>query len=130
VWGLSFKPNTDDVRFAPALNIIRRLQAEGTHVQAYDPEAMEKARKEIPDVTYCHDVYEAATGVDAVLLLTEWEEFRKVDWGRLAKLVERQLIIDGRNALSCEEVVSNGFHYIGIGGVSGAPQVARSLVAT
>jgi len=127
VWGLAFKPNTDDVRFAPALSIIRRLQAEGAQIQAYDPEAMEKAKKEIPDVTYWGDPYEAAKGTDAVLLLTEWEELRKVDWSRLATLVERPLIIDGRNALSREDVVSNGFHYIGIGGISATPQVAQAL---
>jgi UDPglucose 6-dehydrogenase len=130
VWGLAFKPNTDDVRFAPALSIIRCLQAEGAQIQAYDPEAMEKAEKEIPDVTYCKDAYEAAKGTDAVLLLTEWDEFRKIDWNRLATLVERPLIIDGRNTLSREDVVSNGFHYIGIGGISAAPQLATSLTAT
>jgi len=130
VWGLAFKPNTDDVRFAPALSIIRLLQAEGALIRAYDPEAMEKAKKEIPDVTYCHDAYEAAEGTDAVLLLTEWEQFRKVDWSRLATLVERPLIIDGRNALSREDVVSNGFHYLGVGGISAAPQMAKSLVST
>jgi UDPglucose 6-dehydrogenase len=130
VWGLAFKPNTDDVRFAPALSIIRLLQAEGALIRAYDPEAMEKAAKEIPDVTYCQDAYEAAEGTDAVLLLTEWEEFRKVDWKRLATLVERPLIIDGRNALSRQDVVANGFHYIGIGGIAAAPQVAPSLTAT
>jgi UDPglucose 6-dehydrogenase len=130
VWGLAFKPNTDDVRFAPALSIIRLLQAEGALIRAYDPEAMEKAEKEIPDVTYCHDAYEAAEGTDAVLLLTEWEEFRKIDWSRLATLVERPLIIDGRNALNRQEVASHGFHYIGIGGVSAAPQAAPSLIAT
>jgi UDPglucose 6-dehydrogenase len=130
VWGLAFKPNTDDVRFAPALSIIRLLQTEGAQIQAYDPEAMEKARKEIPDITYCHDAYEAAQGADAVLLLTEWEEFQKLDWTRLATLVERRLIIDGRNALSRGDMVSNGFHYIGIGGISATPQVARALIAT
>jgi UDPglucose 6-dehydrogenase len=130
VWGLAFKPNTDDVRFAPALSIIRLLQTEGAQIQAYDPEAMEKARKEIPDITYCHDAYEAAQGADAVLLLTEWEEFQKLDWTRLATLVERRLIIDGRNALSREDMVSNGFQYIGIGGISAAPQVAQALIAT
>ncbi len=129
VWGLAFKPNTDDVRFAPALSIIRRLQAEGAQIQAYDPEAMEKAEKEISDITYCGDAYEAAQGVDAVLLLTEWDEFKKIDWSRLATLVERPLIIDGRNALSREDVVANGFHYIGIGGISATPQVAQALIA-
>jgi UDPglucose 6-dehydrogenase len=130
VWGLAFKPNTDDVRFAPALSIIRRLQAEGAQIQAYDPEAMEKAKKEIPDITYCHDAYQAAQGTDAVLLLTEWEQFRKIDWSRLATVVERPLIIDGRNALSPGDVASHGFHYLGIGGVSAAPKVAPSLIAT
>jgi UDPglucose 6-dehydrogenase len=130
VWGLAFKPNTDDVRFAPALYVIRRLQAEGAQIQAYDPEAMEKAKKEIPDVTYCQDPYEAAQGADVVLLLTEWDEFQKVDWSRLATLVERPLIIDGRNALSRQEVAAHGFHYIGIGGVSATPQVTQTLIAT
>jgi UDPglucose 6-dehydrogenase len=130
VWGLAFKPNTDDVRFAPALSIIRRLQAEGVQIQAYDPEAMEKAEKEIPDITYCRDAYEAAKGTDAVLLLTEWGEFQKMDWSRLATLVERPLIIDGRNTLSRRDAVANGFHYIGIGGISAMPQVATSLTAT
>jgi UDPglucose 6-dehydrogenase len=130
VWGLAFKPNTDDIRFAPALSIIRRLQAEGAQIQAYDPEAMEKAQKEIPDITYCQDAYQAAQGTEAVLLLTEWEQFRKIDWGRLATLVERPLIIDGRNALSAGDVASHGFHYLGIGGVSAEPQVTPSLIAT
>jgi UDPglucose 6-dehydrogenase len=127
VWGLAFKPNTDDIRFAPALAIIRRLLAEGAHIQAYDPEAMEKAKKEIPNITYCRDAYEAAQGTDAVLLLTEWDEFRKIDWSRLATLVERPLIIDGRNALSREDLVAYGFHYVGIGGISAAPQPAQAL---
>jgi len=124
VWGLAFKPNTDDVRFAPALSIIRRLQAEGAHIQAYDPEAMDKARKEIPEVTYCRDIYEAATGAEAVVLLTEWEEFRNVDWKHLSSVVERSLIIDGRNTLSRDEVTSHGFHYVGMGGVTGVPELA------
>jgi UDPglucose 6-dehydrogenase len=127
VWGLAFKPNTDDIRFAPALSIVRLLQAEGAEIRAYDPEAMEKAKKEIPDITYCQDAYEAAQGADAVLLLTEWDEFKNLDWRRLGALVDRPLIIDGRNALSREEVAANGFHYIGIGGIAAVPQVAQSL---
>ena len=130
VWGLAFKPNTDDIRFAPALSIIRRLQAEGALIRAYDPEAMEKAKKEIPDITYCQDAYEAAQGADSILLLTEWDEFRKIDWSRLATLVERPLLIDGRNALSREDIVSHGFHYIGIGGISVTPAAAPSVIAT
>jgi UDPglucose 6-dehydrogenase len=127
IWGLAFKPNTDDVRFAPSLLIVRRLLAEGAIIQAYDPEAMEKAKKELPDVLYCDDLYAAAKGTDAIVLLTEWEEFRKVDWKRIATLVERHLIVDGRNALPLDEVTSHGFQYIGVGGVSGSPNRTPSL---
>jgi UDPglucose 6-dehydrogenase len=127
IWGLAFKANTDDVRFAPALLIIRRLLAEGAIIQAYDPQAMEKTKKELPTVTYCNDVYEAAKGAEAIVLLTEWDEFRKVDWNKIATQVERSLVIDGRNALSREDVTSHGFQYIGIGGVSGAPKQTPSL---
>jgi UDPglucose 6-dehydrogenase len=127
VWGLAFKPNTDDIRFAPALSIIRRLLEEGARIQAYDPEAMDKARKEIPEIGYCQDPYEAAQGAEAIVLLTEWEEFRHVDWKRLGTAVERSLVIDGRNSLSNEEVTDHGFQYVGIGGVSGAPELLSSV---
>jgi UDPglucose 6-dehydrogenase len=130
VWGLAFKPNTDDIRFAPSLLIVRRLLAEGATVQAYDPQAMEKAKKELPEAAYCEDVYAAAKGTDAIVLLTEWEEFQKVDWKRISALVERQLIIDGRNALSRDQVTSQGFQYIGIGGVSGMSTQTPSLTKT
>jgi UDPglucose 6-dehydrogenase len=109
---------------------VKALLAGGAAVQAYDPEATEKAREVLPDLTYCADAYQAAEGADAVVLLTEWEEFRKIDWSRLATLVERPLIIDGRNALSRQEVSSHGFHYIGIGGVSATPQAVPSLIST
>jgi UDPglucose 6-dehydrogenase len=127
VWGLAFKPETDDIRFAPALTIIRQLLSEGATVQAYDPQAMEKAQKELPEVTYCQDVYEAASGAEAIVLLTEWEQFRNADFARLAGLVERRLIVDGRNALPKEEVTAHGFQYLGIGGVSGVPEMAAAL---
>jgi UDPglucose 6-dehydrogenase len=127
VWGLAFKPNTDDVRFAPAIALVKSLLAEGAEVRAYDPEAMEKAKAILPEITYCADPYEAAEGADAILVVTEWEEFRKMDWSRLATIVERPLIIDGRNTLAREEVAANGFHYVGIGGVSAIPQMVQSL---
>jgi len=128
-WGLAFKPDTDDVRFAPAISIIRELLAEGAIVQAYDPAAMEKAKNELPGVAYCRDVYEAAQGADAIVLLTEWQEFRNVDWARLGALVERPLVIDGRNLFSCEEVTSHGFQYLGIGGISGMPTQIGTLAS-
>jgi len=126
VLGLAFKPNTDDIRFAPALSIIRSLQAEGARIQAYDPEAMEKARQAIPDIVYCQNVYEAAKDAAAVVLLTEWEDFKTVDWNRLSREVERPLIIDGRNALSGELLTSYGFEYVGMGGVSASPDMPES----
>ncbi len=129
VWGLAFKPNTDDVRFAPSLAIVRQLLAEGASVRAYDPQAMEKAQREIPELTCFSDLYEAACGADAIVLLTEWEEFRHVDWKRLAGLVERSLIVDGRNTLPREDVTGQGFQYVGIGGISGAPELTRTLAS-
>ena len=130
VWGLAFKPNTDDVRFAPSIPIVKALLAEGAVIRAYDPEAIEKAKTVLPDITYCTDAYQAAEGADAIVLLTEWEEFRGLDWARIATMVERPLIIDGRNTLSGQEVAANGFEYIGIGGVSAAPQVAEAMIAS
>jgi UDPglucose 6-dehydrogenase len=115
VWGLAFKPNTDDVRFAPALSIIRRLQSEGAKIRAYDPEAMQKAKLDLPEVTYCESSYQAAEGADAILILTEWTEFREINWKHLTQLVSHRLIIDGRNLLSAEEASVNGFQYVGIG---------------
>jgi UDPglucose 6-dehydrogenase len=115
VWGLAFKPNTDDVRFAPSLALIKALLDEGAVVSAYDPEAMEKAKTVFPDINYCTDPYEAAQGADAVLIVTEWDEFRQLDWDRLGTLVERQLIVDCRNMLSPSEAASHGFHYFSVG---------------
>jgi UDPglucose 6-dehydrogenase len=129
VWGLAFKANTDDVRFAPALNIIRQLLSEGARIQAYDPKAMPKAEEELPRITYCKDLYEAANGADAVLVLTEWDEFRQVRWDRLAKKVSRPLIIDGRNVFSGDEVVAHGFEYIGIGRALEPAQASTEGVA-
>jgi UDPglucose 6-dehydrogenase len=123
VWGLAFKPDTDDIRYAPALTIVQQLAAEGAHVRAYDPQAMDKARQQLPGVTFAQDLYDAARGADAILLLTEWEQFRHVDWARLGDLVERPLIIDGRNLLSPKEVTLHGFQYVGVGGASGTPEV-------
>jgi UDPglucose 6-dehydrogenase len=115
VWGLAFKPNTDDVRFAPSIAILKSLLEEGVIVSAYDPQAMEKARIEIPVVNYCADLYQAAQGAEAILILTEWDEFRQPDWDRLGKVVERSLIVDGRNTLDASEVTRHGFQYFCVG---------------
>ncbi len=115
VWGLAFKPNTDDVRFAPSLAIVRRLIADGARVRAYDPQAAEKAKREISGIQYCSNPYQAAENAEAILLLTEWDEFREIDWARLFQIVARPLVIDGRNVLSAEDVTSQGFDYVSIG---------------
>jgi len=115
VWGLAFKPNTDDVRFAPSMTLLKALLEEGVLVRAYDPQATEKARAVLPDIQYCSNPYAAAEAADAVLIVTEWEEFRQVDWARLRKVVEHPLILDGRNMLNGREVTAHGFRYVSVG---------------
>jgi UDPglucose 6-dehydrogenase len=115
VWGLAFKPDTDDVRFAPSMALVRALLEEGAIVSAYDPQAMEKAKAELPDIRYCNNQYDAAQAADAVLIVTEWDEFRRTDWSRLKRVVEQPLIIDGRNIADPEDIASFGFHYVSIG---------------
>ncbi len=127
LWGLAFKPNTDDIRFAPALALAKALIAEGAVVRAYDPQAMTKAGAVMPDIIYCSDVYDAARGADAILIATEWDEFRRVDWKRLLALVEQPLLIDGRNVLDPVEADRHGFHYVSVG--RGQVSRARSITA-
>ncbi len=115
LWGLAFKPNTDDVRFAPSIALAKALLAEGAVVTAYDPQAMTKAKAVLPDIIYCADAYEAASGADAVLIVTEWDEFRDLDWKRILSLVEQPLLIDGRNMFNPEEMSEHGFRYVSIG---------------
>jgi UDPglucose 6-dehydrogenase len=115
VWGLAFKPNTDDIRFAPAIELMRSLVREGAEVSAYDPQATEKAKSVFPDARYCASPYEAAQDAEAVLIVTEWEEFRQIDWRQLSNVVQRPLIVDGRNMLDAEELRCNGFQYISMG---------------
>jgi UDPglucose 6-dehydrogenase len=114
VLGLAFKPNTDDIRFAPAIDLIQALLKEGAIVRAYDPEAVEKARAVLP-IEYGKTAYEAAEGAEALLIATEWEEFRKLDWGRVRDSMVRPLILDGRNLLSGKEMKGHGFEYYSMG---------------
>ena len=115
VLGLSFKPNTDDVRDAPAIEIIRLLLNEGAEVRAFDPVAAKRAREELPSIYYAADVYDAMKGADAVVLATEWNEFREIDWDRAGGLMRNRLIIDGRNVYDGEELQDLGFTYQGGG---------------
>jgi UDPglucose 6-dehydrogenase len=113
--GLAFKPNTDDIRFAPSLEVIRRLRAEGAQVRACDPQAMEKTRAIFPGIRYTNSPYEVARDADSLLILTEWEEFRQLDWERIRSLMARPLVIDGRNLLSHTAMEALGFEYYGFG---------------
>jgi UDPglucose 6-dehydrogenase len=115
VWGLAFKPDTDDMREAPSLDIIAGLQAAGAIVQAYDPVAMDVARRLFDGVVFCSDPYEAADGTDAVLLLTEWNEFKQLDMDRVRARMRRPVLLDGRNVYEPEELRAAGFTYAGVG---------------
>ncbi|MBI4381672.1 MAG: UDP-glucose/GDP-mannose dehydrogenase family protein [candidate division NC10 bacterium] len=115
VWGLAFKPDTDDVRYSPAIALIKQLLAEGASVRAYDPKAMETARGEIASATLCRDPYEAVSGADAVVVATEWKEFETLDLTRVKTLMRRPLVLDGRNLFDREKMKSMGFEYLGIG---------------
>lgn len=116
VWGLAFKPRTDDMREAPARTLIEGLLAAGAKVQAYDPEATETARRIFGDrITYAAKSYEALVGADALALVTEWNEFREPDFERMKSLMRQPLIVDGRNIYNPEAVRGLGFTYVSIG---------------
>ncbi len=115
VLGLAFKANTDDIRFAPSLEVIRRLLAEGAQVRAYDREAMDRTSVILPQIQCCREPYEVARDADALLILTEWEEFRQLDWERIHGLMARPLVLDGRNLLEPKAMMERGFEYHSFG---------------
>ncbi|UKK58362.1 UDP-glucose/GDP-mannose dehydrogenase family protein [Prevotella communis] len=116
MWGLSFKPETDDMRESTALVMIDKLLDAGCRIRVYDPIAMDECRRRIGEkVTYCRDMYDAVLDADALLLLTEWKEFRLPTWGVIKKAMHRPLVIDGRNIFDVEELDENGFEYHCIG---------------
>jgi UDPglucose 6-dehydrogenase len=116
IWGLSFKPDTDDIREAPALYIINELLKAGVSINAYDPEAMANVKKLLGDkITYSNDEYEALKGADALLIATEWSLFRTPDFDKVAKLLNNKAIFDGRNLYGVNQMRELGFHYSSIG---------------
>ena len=116
VLGLSFKPGTDDLREAPSLEIIGMLKTEGVHVKVFDPVAMGKARNALDQrVKFCKDAYEVAKGSDCLLIVTEWNEFKELDFKRIKKLMRQPIIVDGRNIYDPKEMKRLGFKYVGIG---------------
>jgi UDPglucose 6-dehydrogenase len=120
VWGLSFKPNTDDIRESPALDIIRKLLDGGAAVAAYDPVAMDAAKEELASVDYADDPYAAAEGADALAVVTDWNEFKEPDFKGLARAMRRALIFDGRNIYDPAKVEAAGLEYVGVGRRPGA----------
>jgi len=115
IFGLSFKPNTDDVREAPSLTIIPKLLQKGARIRAYDPIASKEASKHLNDIIYVKDVYAAAEGVDCIVVITEWNEFRELDLERLKALMRQPNVVDGRNIYSPSRMKALGFNYIGVG---------------
>jgi len=115
VLGLAFKENTDDIRSSPALDMCYRLQKEGAILRVHDPKAMEKAKSVLKDVTYVEDMNEVAEGCDALVIATEWEEFKKLDLDRARKALTHPIMFDGRNLFDPAEMERLGFIYKSIG---------------
>ena len=116
IWGLSFKPRTDDMREAPSIPIIEGILARGGRVRAFDPVARNVARDIFGSrITYAKNAYDAAKGADVLLLVTEWNEFREPDFGRIKKLMKQPVILDGRNQYDPKQIRSLGFTYSSIG---------------
>ncbi|MCB1882352.1 MAG: UDP-glucose/GDP-mannose dehydrogenase family protein, partial [Gammaproteobacteria bacterium] len=111
VLGLTFKPNTDDMRESPSLAIVPGLQKLGATVRAYDPEGMDEARAMLKKVAFCNDAYDCMTGAHAAVIVTEWDQFRALDLGQVAKLLKDRVFIDLRNIYRKEEVAGTGLHY-------------------
>jgi UDPglucose 6-dehydrogenase len=115
VLGLAFKPNTDDMRDAPALDIIPALQAAGARVKAYDPESMHEAGKMLTEVDFCDGPYHAVDGADAMVLITEWDQFRAMDFDRVKKLLKTPTVVDLRNVYQPSDMKRRGFNYVSVG---------------
>ncbi len=129
VLGISFKPNTDDVRESPALQIIPLLQEAGAKIAAYDPEAMKEGAKHLEDVTWCKNSYEAAQDADALVIITEWNEFRALSIPRLGEIMKTKRMIDMRNIYKPAEIRGSGFHYVSIGRAEILPDEGAALKA-
>jgi UDPglucose 6-dehydrogenase len=115
ILGLAFKANTDDTRFAPAIKLIERLLELGAIVKAYDPEAMQRAKELLPNIEYCKTPYEVADDSEALIVATEWDEFKKLDWDKVQKGMLRPLVLDARNILSPKDMRARGFEYFSFG---------------
>ena len=115
ILGLAFKPDTDDMRDAPAITIIELLRKDGAKIKAYDPQAMKNARKLLTDITFCKNPYDAVEGSDLAIIMTEWNEFKEMDLNKFKKLMKAPKLIDARNIYESQELIEMGFTYIGVG---------------
>ena len=115
ILGLTFKPNTDDMRESPTIPVIRGLQERGAEIQGYDPAGMEQAKQYVPDIAYKKDLYAVAEGADALILATEWNQFRTINWERVKKLLRRPIVVDLRNIYDPQRMQASGFHYTSVG---------------
>ena len=115
VLGLAFKPNTDDMRESPAIAIINKLVAKGANIRAYDPEAMDEAKNQLPDITYCSNSYDCIDGADALVIITEWDQFRALDFDRVKSLMVNPVLVDLRNIYNPVRMAEQGFTYISVG---------------
>lgn len=115
ILGLAFKPNTDDMRFAPSIEIIQWLKDKGAKIKAYDPQSMEKAKKAIEGIEYMQDIYGVAEDADILIVVTDWNEFKEIDFGKIKKVMKNPVIIDARNIYNPQKVRSFGFTYMGVG---------------
>jgi UDPglucose 6-dehydrogenase len=125
VLGLTFKPNTDDMREAPSIPLITALQDMGAQVRAFDPAGMEQAKLVLPDVTYCDEPYSCADGADGLVIVTEWEQFRALDLNQIKQRMACPILVDLRNIYAGEDMEKYGFLYVGIG--RSAPANAKGL---
>jgi UDPglucose 6-dehydrogenase len=115
ILGLAFKPNTDDLREAPSIEIARMLLSQGVQIRAHDPVAMSNARRLLPDLTFCEDAYHVAQGADVLFLATEWSDYMDLDWRRMAGLLRGRSVVDGRNALHASSITRSGLNYLSFG---------------
>jgi UDPglucose 6-dehydrogenase len=127
VLGLTFKPNTDDMRDAPSVSIIPALEGAGAVVRAFDPEGMEEAKKMLPNVVYCADAYDTMKGADVLVMLTEWNQFRNLDLPRAKSLLKSPVLVDLRNVYTPADVKAAGFHYTSIGRPDEKPAQAEAI---
>ena len=115
VWGLAFKPDTDDMRDAPAITIIKALQSDGARIQAYDPIAKKNAEKILEGITLVDSAYDAAKDAEVLLVVTEWNEFKELDLKKVKDLMSKPNLLDGRNIYDPQTVKNFGFNYLGVG---------------